>query len=565
MLTLAAHPTKFLRPLAIAALVAGCLSPAFAQKKPSKPSAPAKPPAAAKPSGAAGHSGTMPGRPGTTTTTGRTTTTTTGGSRTTTPPGRTTTSVGSRTPGATGMGSHPPGTSPMAHTTRPPAGSHEMHTANGSTVRTRANGQRSDIHDTRRGMDIHHGLNGERRVSVERADHSRVYAERGGRGYVQHPYMYHGHEFGHRTYYDHGRYYDRYYHRYPYRGVFVDVYAPTRYWGVGFYGWAYNPWAVPAVYAWGWGPAPWYGYYGFYFAPYPSYPSAAFWLTDYLIAQSLQDAYAEQAAANQAAMQQAAAQQVILTPEVKAMVAGEVKSELALENAEAQQNAQNQDIDPASSGIARLLSDNQPHVFVAGASLDLVDTAGTECALSQGDVIEVAAPPPPDATAANAVILASKGGNECQKSDTVAVGFSDLQDMQNHLRETIDQGLGDLQAKQGQGGLPQAPASAQAPPAQAAFAAGAPPPDTSAGAEINQQTQAADQAEQEVASAAPAPAPGAPAPPPATVTVSLGQTIDEVTANIGPPARIIDLGAKKIYVYQDMKIVFQDGKVSDVQ
>ena len=92
---------------------------------------------------------------------------------------------------------------------------------------------------------------------VERGDHSRVFAERGGRGYVQHPYMYHGREFGHRTYYDHGRAYDRYYNRYEYRGAFLDVYAPVRYYPVGFYGWAYNPWAVPVVYGgWGWAGSP---------------------------------------------------------------------------------------------------------------------------------------------------------------------------------------------------------------------------------------------------------------------------------------------------------------------
>src|SRR5271156_4383831 len=90
-------------------------------------------------------------------------------------------------------------------------GSHEVHAANGAAVRTRADGSRSDIHDPKRGMDIQHGLNGQRRPTVERGDHSRVGADRGGRGYVQHPYMFHGHEFGHRTYYDHGRAYDRFY------------------------------------------------------------------------------------------------------------------------------------------------------------------------------------------------------------------------------------------------------------------------------------------------------------------------------------------------------------------
>ena len=137
------------------------------------------------------------------------------------------------------------------------------------------------------------------------------------------------------------------------------------------------------------------------------------------------------------------------------MVSDEVQRQVALENSEAAANAQQKDIDPASSGIARMLSDNQPHVFVAGSDLDLVDAAGQECAISQGDIIEVASPPPADATTATALILA-KGGKECAKSDNVNVAFTDLQDMQNHMRETIDAGMGDLQAKQGKGGLPAA-------------------------------------------------------------------------------------------------------------
>jgi hypothetical protein len=424
-------------------------------------------------------------------------------------------------------------------------------------------------------MDIHHGLNGGRRVSVERADHSRVFAERGGRSYVQHPYMYHGREFGHRTYYDHGRYYDRYYNRYGYRGVYLDVYAPARFYPVGFYGWAYNPWAQPIAYGWGWGAQPWYGFYGGYFAPYPVYPSASFWLTDYLIANSLQAAYAASvadAANAQAAQVAAASGPPVLTPDIKKLVADEVQRQVALENSEAQANTQSQDMDPASSGIARMLSDNQTHVFVAGSSLDLVDSSGQECAVSQGDILEISSAPSPGALDATATVLASKGGKECPKSASVTVGFTDLQDMQNHMRETIDTGMGELQAKQGKGGIPAAPPSATAPPVQSAFAAAAPPPDTNAAAEISQQTQAADQAEQEVASATPEPPIGGPAPiaapaAPAAAppTVSLGESIDDVTAGMGAPTRIIDLGVKKIYVYKDMKVTFKAGKVSDVE
>jgi len=436
-------------------------------------------------------------------------------------------------------------------------------------VRTRANGTRSDVHDAKRGMDIHRGLNGNRRVSVERADHSRIVAERRGRGgYVQHPYMYHGHEFGRRSYYYNGRVYDRYYRGYYYGGGYVNVYAPAYYYGPGFYGWAYNPWPAPIVYSWGWAGNPWYGYYGGYFAPYPVYPSASYWLTDYLISSSLAEAYQEQAD-DQVAAARFAGGSPVLTPEVKQMISDEVKRQVALENSEAQANAQNQDIDPASSGIARMLSDNQTHVFIAGTSLDLVDTTGGECGISQGDVLEVSSAPPPGATAATAVVLCSKGGRECSKAAQVSVPFPDLQDMQNHMRETIDQGLGDLQSKQGQGGLPSAPPSAKGPPVQSAFVAAAPPADPNVAAELKQQTQEADLAEREVASAVPPGPPGVSSPasaaPSAPVRISQGQTIDEVTAALGQPKSVVKLGTKEIYVYQDMKVTFKGGKVSDVQ
>jgi hypothetical protein len=60
--------------------------------------------------------------------------------------------------------------------------------------------------------------------------------------------------------------------------------------------------------------------------------------------------------------------------------------------------------------------------------------------------------------------------------------------------------------------------------------------------------------------AAPAGAPAA-APP----TIALGQTIAQVTTTMGEPQQVIDLGAKKIYKYPDMKVIFMNGQVSDVQ
>jgi hypothetical protein len=423
----------------------------------------------------------------------------------------------------------------------------------------------SDVHDPKRGMDVHNNLGGGRRVSVERHDGSRVVAERGRRGYVERGYHYHGHDFGRRAYFYHGREYSRFYRGYDYRGLYLNVYAPGFYFAPGFYGWAYNPWAVPITFGWGWGGTPWYGHFGYYFQPYPVYPSAAFWLTDYIISQDLQADYAaHQDAGEDDGTPEATGGQPVLTPEVKQMIADEVKNQLALENSEAQQNAQNQDADPGSSGIARLLSDGRPHVFVAGGNLDVTDANGQECVVSDGDTLQLRTAPPADATTANLVVLSSKGVPECQISLTVQVQLTDLQEMQNQMRETIDQGLKDLQDKQGTDGLPAAPPSAQAPPVEAQYASIAPPPDPNAGAEIAQVDQQGAQAEQADASDA---SQDGTAPPAAAApaSVDVGQTPDQVQAVLGAPARVANLGSKVIYYYNDKKVIFKNGKVTDVQ
>jgi hypothetical protein len=489
--------------------------------------------------------------------------------------------TGGSHPGGAGAGSHPAGAGPGSHPAGAshspiksgpaPKGSNEHVTKSGSAVRTRPGGKVSDVHDPKRGMDVHHNLGGGRRVSVERHDGSRVVAERGRPGYVQRGYSYHGHDFARRSYFYHGHEYNRFYRGYGFHGLMLSAYAPGFYFHPAFYGWAYNPWAAPIAFGWGWAGNPWFGFYGGYFQPYPVYPSAAFWLTDYIISQDLQAAYAaHQEAAEEAGAPPAAGGQPVLTPEVKAMIADEVKNQLALENQEAQQNAQQQDVDPASSGIARLLSDGRPHVFVAGGNLDVTDASGQECVVSDGDTLQLRDAPPSDATTANLVVLSSKGKPECQISLTVQVQLTDLQEMQNHMRETIDQGLKDLQDKQGTGGLPAAPPSAQGQPDAAQYAAAAPPPEANLAADIQQQDQQATQAENEVTSEAAqdSGAPGgaaAAAPAAAPATVELGQTTDQVQSALGQPTRIANLGSKVIYYYNGMKVTFKDGKVSDVQ
>jgi hypothetical protein len=306
---------------------------------------------------------------------------------------------------------------------------------------------------------------------------------------------------------------------------------------------------------------PWNRYYGYYFNPYPVYPSAAFWLTDYLISSSLQSAYAAQQEAGEVGGDPSAGA-APLTPDVKQMISDEVRNQLALENQEAQQNAQQQDVDPGSSGVARILSDvanGHAHVFVVGTALDVVDASGTECTLSDGDALSLRTAPPPDATAAELVVLASKGGQECPKDDTVQVSLDDLQEMQNHMRETIDQGLQELQDNQGKGGLPTAPAAPQAAPA--AWASIAPPPDPNAANELQQEAQQADQAQTEVTQEVAQDGGGASNAP----TISIGQSMADVVSILGQPTNQANLGNRVIYNYNGMRVTFVAGRVTDVQ
>jgi hypothetical protein len=73
---------------------------------------------------------------------------------------------------------------------------------------------------------------------------------------------------------------------------------------------------------------------------------------------------------------------------------------------------------------------------------------------------------------------------------------------------------------------------------------------------------AAPAAEAAPADAAPAADAAPPAPP---ATVAIGQTTDEVVAILGQPEKILNLGAKQIYVYKDLKVTFVKGKVTDAQ
>jgi hypothetical protein len=83
--------------------------------------------------------------------------------------------------------------------------------------------------------------------------------------------------------------------------------------------------------------------------------------------------------------------------------------------------------------------------------------------------------------------------------------------------------------------------------------------DTEGGGDANGQQQGGGQDQQQQA------APAAQEAPKQPQSIERGQTEDQVVAAFGQPDKIVNLGAKKLYIYKDMKVTFIGGKVADVQ
>ena len=422
-----------------------------------------------------------------------------------------------------------------------------------------------------KGMIIEHPRAGvPPRVVVNRPDGGQILSQ-GDHGYVQRPFAFRGQPFARRAMYEHGRVYNQYYAHYQFHGAYLDAYRPGHYYSDGFYRWAGRPWGAPIHYNWGWRSDPWAGYYGYYFAPAPVYAGPSLWLADYLIAASLQASYVAQTTGP-------APGYTALTPGVQQQIANEVQRQLQVENAEAQANAHGQ-VPSGPTGVAALFNDNQPHVFVAGVDLSLQDQSGRPCQISQGDVLQVRSMPAPNIATVDAVVVASKGGPDCVAASSVSVSLTDLQEMQNHMREVSDEGFRELQAKQGQDGIPSAPPEATSAPVAGAFVDAAPAPDTNVAAAITAQNNDASQAEQGAVVAglrqvnltqSPAPAPAQStdqAAGGASVTISRGQSMADVTGIVGQPDFIKNLGARQVYVYRSppMQVTFVNGRVANIQ
>jgi len=398
-------------------------------------------------------------------------------------------------------------------------------TKNGNEAHYDPKGKLTTI-KTPNGTKIVHNPAGGRNIVTEHRDarghvDSRIVSTGPHRGFAEHAVQRGGHDYMQRTYVRDGRTYTSVSRGYYYHGSLYYQWVPPFYYGPAFYGWGYTPWGEPIAYTgWGWSDTPWYGASGYYFAPYPVYPSAYFWLTDYLIAQNLQAAYEAQAAANIAAANAEAAAAnanaaaanadaasaaqgsqagaALLTPDIKEMIAEEVKAQLAEEQAAAQFASAPPPTVPQQSiadtyRVPAALDPNR-RVFIVSSVLD-VTVDGQSCILRPGDVLNrTEVTPDKENTVAVQVIKSQK--SDCAAGSAPRIQVSDLQEMHNQFREQMNAGLKSLADNAGKNGLPAAPAA----DSHKDNADGTAAPDDAADltAKLNQQQQEAEQAETEV-------------------------------------------------------------------
>ena len=433
---------------------------------------------------------------------------------------------------------------------------HSVTTSHGDSIHRSPNGQLREVHLSS-GATVFHPPSGPRRVELTKPGGQAIVASAPGHGYVQRQIVVHNATIIKRTYIQNGVPMARFYQPRMYNGVPLFVYRPWRYYRRPFYLWAYNPWRRPVVYVWGWARSPWYGYYSGYFSPYPEYASPSLWLTDYLIAATLESAYQERLAANSMPINNYASGQP-LAAETKQAIAEEVRQQI-----DALRMEQNQTSSPGGT-VTTVFSDNAQHVFVANSSY-LYNSDVGECTISEGDVLVMTGKPPANATSANAVVLSSRG-QDCARGSTVSAPLQDLQEMHNVMMATLDRGLGEMQAKQGQDGIPALPPGSTG-TIDSPYAAEA-QPDPNAAGEVEGVIQEADLAEQQAIALASAPASTKmtiSTTGPAQPALMPGLTIDQAKAIQGEPQKIVEVGNRKIFLYKDLKITFTNGVLTDIE
>jgi hypothetical protein len=346
-------------------------------------------------------------------------------------------------------------------------------------------GKVSSVHTAN--LDMYHGPHSQSSIISKRADGSKVVSTGRHSGYVERTVVVNNKSYTQRTMIVNRRAYLSTFVAYRHGGVVVMSFVPPVFFAPRLYSWAYYPWATAVGFRWGWFGAPWYVGPNPYFIASPVYPSAAFWLTDYMIGETLATAYqmhnddamfdgdglgdtanAERAVdgdSDATSNPQATIHANVttpITPEIKSELAEEVKRELADDYAEAANPSQaNFDALPAA-----LQTPN--HVFVLSTDLSVTTADQQTCALQAGDMLQVSSPATSDSSFVQLRVASSKR-MDCPAGILVSVSLPDIQEMQNNFQMRVESGLEMLGSDQSLADLPAPPPAAVAAPPRPAI------------------------------------------------------------------------------------------------
>ncbi|MGD0801967.1 MAG: hypothetical protein ABR906_11685 [Terracidiphilus sp.] len=361
------------------------------------------------------------------------------------------------------------------------------------------------------GLNIQHGVHGERVVSAHRPDHITLVSTGRHSGYIEKTLDQDGRTLVERTYLSGSRSWTRTYSKLTakYQNAqatrpLAKIYRPRYRYAPSFYGWASSGWRFPINYQWKWASKRWYAHYSLYFYPWPSYTDGSYWLTDYVLGQTLADGYDMQqpddgsndanaggdanADHNSVDPGQQSDDESVYAP-IATAIPSAVKQEIAAEVHRQLEAASSADADP---NAAQAAAPDDPAQFLQAGQIFIVSTpiyvrindqsnssilsSNRDCSLSPGDVLRLTRIPetPPvvmSGTESGPTIpftvflevMASQRA-DCPAGVQVSVPTLALQEMENDFQAQLDDGLHALYSQQGTNGLPAAPPITVAPP-----------------------------------------------------------------------------------------------------
>jgi hypothetical protein len=272
-----------------------------------------------------------------------------------------------------------------------------------------------------------------------------------GGGYIKKTYVINGRPAYARVYQE------RFYHGFAYQ-----VLVPTVVFPAAYYAWAAQSWGRPVVVNWGWQAQPWYATYGASFTPYPAYSSLDQWMTDYVVADNLQDTYqgnppspAQEMPTNAApvapqnsyapppSIADSAPPPVTITAEVKDMENAQIKAHL-------DDGTRNNTPLPKDAGHPPALWTGHVYFRVTSDSIIVQGAApGDKCTLQKNDYIKRLGQE--DAQDMVTVEVKASGQSDCPQGLKTKVSVGNLMTMENAQRAQVEKAL---QAARKTPGLP---------------------------------------------------------------------------------------------------------------